>query len=61
LSTFKKKLGYILGIFFTLISLYGLAIILYSPTSTEVFEMIVLTLSILAIGIIFIYLARKIR
>jgi len=61
LSTFKKKLGYILGIFFTLISLYGLAIILYSPTSTEVFEMIVLTLSILAIGIIFIYLARRIR
>jgi len=61
LSTFKKKLGYILGIFFILMSLYGMAIILYSPASTEVFEMIVLTLSILAIGIIFIYLAHRIR
>jgi hypothetical protein len=38
-----------------------MAIILYFPASTEVFEMIVLTLSILAIGIIFIYLAHRIR
>jgi hypothetical protein len=44
-----------------LTSLYGLAIILYSPSSTQVFEMIVLTLSILVIGIIFIYLAHRIR
>ncbi|HEX6671489.1 MAG TPA: hypothetical protein VFC05_10470 [Nitrososphaeraceae archaeon] len=61
MSTFKKKLGYALGIFFILTSLYGLAIILYSPSSTQVFEMIVLTSSILAIGIIFIYLAHRIR
>jgi len=61
LSTFKKKLGYALGIFFVIISLYGLAIILHSSSYTTIFEMIVLTLSILTIGIIFIYLAHRIQ
>jgi hypothetical protein len=55
LLTFKRKLGYALGIFFILTSLYGSAIILYSPAYTQVFEMIVLTSSILAIGTIFTF------
>ena len=42
-------------------SLYGLAVILHSPTSNQVYTIIVLTIFILAIGIILIFLAIRIR